>query len=201
MKTTLYLIRHAKSIGNERNLFYGITDYELCEEGIKQAEDLSIKLSNTNIDKIYSSPLKRCIQTITPTAEKHNLKVNIVENLKEIDLGSWENIPVLEINSKYPELTKQIKETQYYKGIEGQEDTKDVAQRVYNEILKIVKNNAGKSIIIASHMVALRSFLCKIQNIPFEKTKEKIGDLSNAGITTVVYNNDKDTFDVIKIAN
>ena len=91
MITTLYLIRHAQSIGNEKKLFGGITDYELSELGLKQADSLAIKLQDYKIDGIYSSPLRRTIQTITPTAESKNLKINIEENLKELSCGSWEN--------------------------------------------------------------------------------------------------------------
>ena len=32
---------------------------------------------------------------------------------------------------------------------------------------------------------------------PFEKTKEQIGNLGNTSITKIVYNNDKEKFDVI----
>ena len=68
---------------------------------------------------------------------------------------------------------------------------------MYNAILDIAKDNIGKTVVVTSHVVAIRAFLCKIMNIPFEKTKEQIGNLGNTSITKIVYNNDKERFDVI----
>ena len=68
---------------------------------------------------------------------------------------------------------------------------------MYNAILKIAKDNIGKKVIITSHVVAIRAFLCKIMNIPFEETKEKIGNLENTSITKIIYNSDQDRFNII----
>lgn len=63
------MIRHARSIANDNGMFGGITDYELSQEGLLQAFALEKRLKDYKFDKIYSSPLKRAIQTITPTAK------------------------------------------------------------------------------------------------------------------------------------
>ena len=199
MITTLYLIRHAQSIGNEKKLFGGITDYELSELGLKQADSLAIKLQDYKIDKIYSSPLRRTIQTITPTAESKNLKINIEENLKELSCGSWENRLRSELYDLYPEIINYIDETGNFRGMQGQEEMIEAQNRMYNTIKKIAIENAGKNVIITTHLVATRAFLCKILNIPFEKTEEKIGDIKNTGITTITYDTDSDKFEVLKI--
>ena len=201
MKTNIYIIRHAKSIANENGLFGGITDYELSKEGLQQAENLAIRLKKYEIDNIYCSPLKRAIQTITPTSIIKNKKVNIVDDLREINVGSWENVLRDELRNKYPKENKYIDETEYYCGMIGQEETNDVANRMYNAIKKIAEDNINKSIIITSHIVAIRAFLCKILDIPFEQTKEKIGNLRNTSITKVIYDNDIKRFEVIKLNN
>ena len=69
MKTNIYLIRHAESTANNEGIFGGITDFNLSNNGFKQAEDLALKFENINIDGIYSSPLKRAVQTIIPTGK------------------------------------------------------------------------------------------------------------------------------------
>ena len=92
MKTIIYIVRHAKSTANENGLFGGITDYELSNAGLEQAENLAIRLKEYEIDSIYSSPLKRAIQTIKPTSVMKNMNINIVDNLREINFGTWENI-------------------------------------------------------------------------------------------------------------
>ena len=201
MKTTIYIIRHAQSIANEKGLFGGITDYILSKEGIEQAEKLSQRLVDYKIDRIYSSPLKRAIQTIKPTADRKNMDVIIVEGLREINVGEWENIPRDELRKKYPEENRYIDSTEYYCGMIGQEETSGVADRMLDAIKKLSIENAGKSIIITSHIVAIRAFLCKIMNIPFEQTKDKIGNLGNTSITKIEYDTELEEFEVIDIGS
>ena len=130
MKTNIYLIRHAESTANAEGLFGGLTDYNLSNYGLKQADKLALKLKDVNVDKIYSSPLKRAIQTITPTARMMNKKVNIVDDLREIYLGKWENRLISELKSSYPIETNYIEKTEYYTGIEEQEKVSNVAKRM-----------------------------------------------------------------------
>ena len=201
METTIYIIRHAKSVANEKGLFGGITDYELSKEGLIQAENLAIRLKDYKIDNIYCSPLKRAIQTINPTAMEKNKPVVIIDNLREINVGTWENVLRDELRKQFPKENKYIDETEYYCGIEGQEETIDVANRMFNCIKDLAQKNINKTIIVTSHLVAIRAFLCKIMNMPFEKTKESIGDLGNTSITEVIYNNDTNEFKVVKLGN
>ena len=196
MKTTIYMIRHAKSIANDSGLFGGITDYELSHEGLMQSDALANRLKDYEFDKIYCSPLKRAIQTISPTANMKNMDINIDNDLREINVGTWENILRDDLRKMYPEENKYIDETEYYTGMAGQEETIDVANRMYGTILKIAKDNLNKNIIITSHIVAIRAFLCKIMNIPFEQTKEKIGNLGNTSITKVIYDDETNKFEV-----
>lgn len=200
-KTNIYIIRHAKSIANENGLFGGVTDYELSEEGKKQAEDLETRLKEYEIDNIYSSPLKRAIQTIKPTAIAKNKEIIAVDDLREMNVGKWENILRDDLRKKYPEENKYIDETEYYCGMIGQEETGEVANRMFEAIQKLAKENVGNSIIITSHIVAIRAFLCKILNIPFEHTKEKIGYLANTSITKIIYNNDTNKFELIELGS
>ena len=196
MKTIIYLIRHAKSTANDNGMFGGITDYELSPEGLMQAEELADRLKEYEIDGIYCSPLKRAIQTITPTARLRNININIVDNLREINVGTWEDILRDDLRKMYPEENKYIDETEFYTGMIGQEETIDVANRMYDAILKIAKDNLNKKVIVTSHVVAMRAFLCKIMNIPFEQTKEKIGKLGNISITKVTYEDKSNEFEV-----
>lgn len=201
MKTVIYIVRHAKSIANENGLFGGITDYELSNEGLEQAEKLATRLKEYEIDNIYSSPLKRAIQTIKPTSIMKNMNINIVDNLREINVGTWENVLRDDLRKKYPYENEYIDKTEYYCNMFGQEETIDVADRMLNAIQELAIKNIGKSIVIVSHLVAIRAFLCKISNIPFEETKEKIGHLENTSITKIIYDNHSKKFGIIELGS
>jgi broad specificity phosphatase PhoE len=61
----IYLARHGQDEDNAEGILNGYRDRSLTELGIKQAQDIANKIKNADIkfDVIYSSPLKRTLQT------------------------------------------------------------------------------------------------------------------------------------------
>lgn len=55
----ILLTRHGQTEWNVLRKVQGKVDIELNTTGIKQAEETAVKLKNTDIDIIISSPLKR----------------------------------------------------------------------------------------------------------------------------------------------
>ena len=84
-------VRHGKTHFNEINLTQGWCDSPLSKVGIKQVENISKQLEQYQIDKAYTSPLGRAVQTanIILSKKKSNrfmknvLKKLILEYLKE----------------------------------------------------------------------------------------------------------------------
>ena len=70
MENKIILIRHAECVGNISNRLSGITDFELTDNGKRQAQKLAKELRNKNIDVIYSSPLRRAMDTAKYIARK-----------------------------------------------------------------------------------------------------------------------------------
>jgi alpha-ribazole phosphatase len=81
----LYLIRHSMTEGNKKKRYIGTTDEPLCEEGI-----VCLKQRHyPQAERIYSSPLMRCMQTahlIYPDQE-----VRVIPEFAECDFGLFEN--------------------------------------------------------------------------------------------------------------
>lgn len=192
----LYLIRHAESEANKNEIFAGVTDYPLSEKGLKQAEDLKNKIfeRKIKIDKIFSSPLSRTIQTITPTANALNLPILKNDGLIEMNVGDWEDLTFSQIYELNPEIVKRIMTTDEFRDIPNQETHREVSERMFETIQNILSENDEKNIAIVSHSIAIRSFLCKIFDIPFTKIHEKLGTLENASITTLTFDENSKQF-------
>ena len=63
----IYLLRHAQSVANTKGILAGQDNsVELSKDGHKQAQLLAPYLSTIKMNRVYSSPLTRCIQTISP---------------------------------------------------------------------------------------------------------------------------------------
>ena len=86
----LYLIRHAEAMGNVKEFFQGSLDVEISSKGFKQLEELKSRFKDVSLDAIYSSPLKRAVQTAQAINEYHRLNIGIVDNIKEINGGDIE---------------------------------------------------------------------------------------------------------------
>lgn len=59
----LYVIRHGKVPSNDLGIISDRNDEELTDIGIKQANSVRNKLKDVCFDAIYSSNVKRAIQT------------------------------------------------------------------------------------------------------------------------------------------
>jgi broad specificity phosphatase PhoE len=92
------LIRHAWSIGNDRHLLYGLTDYDLTPLGVQQAIYLQSVMTKHKSDftAIYSSKLKRTYATggISLSLGDSPSVKDIIrdERFNELDLGPLEGI-------------------------------------------------------------------------------------------------------------
>ena len=91
---TLYLIRHGENPANITKEFsYRKVDYSLTPRGIQQAQQTAIALKNRGIEAVYSSPLKRAIETANIIAAELALPVTIIEEFREVNVGSLEDMP------------------------------------------------------------------------------------------------------------
>lgn len=88
----LMLIRHGLPV--RRELSDGIADPELADDGHAQARHLTEYLANESIDAIYTSPLRRAVQTAEPLAASKGLAINVIDSVAEWDRNSSQYVPI-----------------------------------------------------------------------------------------------------------
>lgn len=135
----LYVARHGQTVWNAQNKVCGVTDVELTEKGIEQAEKLA-DIVPDNIDVIITSPLKRAIETGKIVAEKNNVSMYIEELLIEQNYGIYEGI-----DRKDPQFLNN-KRNFAYRYPDG-ESIMQAAYRIYGFIDKIKKEYQGKNVL------------------------------------------------------
>jgi alpha-ribazole phosphatase len=99
--TTYYFVRHGTTDFNGQGVYFGKTDSPLNVEGILQAKELGISLSEIHFDEIYTSPMKRCIDTARFITEMR--KPHVHDELSELDFGRWEGLNFRQCSEKDPE--------------------------------------------------------------------------------------------------
>ena len=167
MYKNFYIFRHGQTDYNEQRRCQGCKcDRQLNETGIKQAEKLATYLSSFSIDKIYTSPLKRAVQTADIIAETLKIDSPIKEeNLREGNYGEVEGLTEAEINTKYPGLFEKFcNATQSNWDIKfpgnGSESKRQIFERAYAALLRIASLANGENIAISTHAGVIHALAC-----------------------------------------
>ena len=166
----IYLTRHGETKLNLMDCFQGSYDGEdsfLSLTGISQAKALALRLKDIHLDKIYSSPLNRALQTSSYINEYHNLEIIIEPELIERHLGSWEKRNHEEVRKEL-NLSKEewIDKSENYLPEDG-ERLEDFKKRITNIFLKIAKENIDKDVLIVDHVLAIQVISTIIKNEDF----------------------------------
>lgn len=128
------LIRHGTTEANEKNIYIGKTDLPLSGKGESELCSKMDEFNYPSVHRVYSSPLKRCTETaeiLFPYTE-----TCIVEDLRELDMGEFENKSVSEL----------INRKDYQKWLEGGKDNRppkgesleELTARTYKALHEII---------------------------------------------------------------
>lgn len=152
----LYIVRHGQSTANAEKVMQGWADYPLSQEGILQARITGRYLARSGVKlaKVYTSPLSRARRTAEEISRRFAPQpdVEIIEGLKEIGLGSLEDMQYDEAAKEYPDFFRDLRD-----GIEGFEQfggeaKQNFDKRVKEGIIEIFgKHVDGDSILITTH--------------------------------------------------
>ena len=187
--TTVYLVRHGESTANVAHICAGSIDVALTKRGRLQAEKLADYLSDKNIDAIYSSDSKRAHNTVQPTADRKGLTITATPLLREAFTGVWEGMFTSDIIETYSEEWTYWKEMHGDSRAPGGESRDEVRDRMYEAISKIAEKNDGKTILIASHAIAIRSFMGPVFNKTQEEGYRDLPVIKNAALSIFTYEN------------
>lgn len=145
----LYLVRHATpDFKDGIKLCIGRTDIDIGEKGILEAINLreffKDKLINGEVEKIFSSPLTRCLHTAELIAGGNsgensagNKEIITDDALMEIYMGCWEGVPLKDIK-------KELGDEPY----DGEKRV-DALKRFEKSLREIMNKTDGDAICVA----------------------------------------------------
>ena len=173
-KTTIYIIRHAETVGNAEGIIQGQTiGGKLSKHGLHQAEALGKRAKQNKIDAVYSSPLSRAIETAKIAFP--NAAIIQKDELMEQDAGEMSSKTIAEAfkifhkmhlsGAREPERTIDYYLLRYGHEIGG-ESERDVQERGMKALNGIAKANGGKSVAVVSHGNLIKCVLCAILGTP-----------------------------------
>lgn len=188
MKTTIYIVRHGQSIGNEMGLYLGRTDMDLTDKGRQQAQYAADYLKDIEFDAIYSSPLMRAHNTALPHAKLRGMEVIDRDDLMEIFIGDWEGIPTDTLKIKYhDEFFNGWTDNYFSFTCPGGESVPECGKRFRGELERIAKDHVGKNVLVVAHGGVIRAFWGSMMNLDPSVAAKQIPFPSNASYSIVTY--------------
>lgn len=156
---TLILTRHGETAWNVEKVFRGRVDVNLDEVGIRQAELLGKYLSDWQLQAIYSSPLKRALDTANIVARYQRVGVHITQGLIDFDFGEWQSLPEKEVKRLYPALLDEWRNNPHKVKMPGGESLEDVRERAVELVNDVLSAHQG-NVVLVSHRVVIKVLIC-----------------------------------------
>lgn len=174
MKKDFYLFRHGQTDMNAAGRWQGQgIDLPLNNIGIKQAQELGEELKNSGVEAIFSSPLKRAVQTAEIVSEALNIPLRIDQGLIEGRFGEAEGKTKQEICALFPETATawhDLEEDFMDIRFNGGESKREIQQRILQTLTKIALESDFTVIGVSVHSAVIRCFMLlfglKLYTIP-----------------------------------
>ena len=187
----IYLIRHGESLANLGLVsadFSMDNQNTLSKKGENQIQAIIPAFQNCNIVRIFSSPMKRAIDSaeILQSGLVNKPKIMIDDRLKEISYGIFTD------DRDNPEMQniakRQIAGDQEIRFGDG-ENIREILERFLDFLVDTYKENQNDEIIILSHGRLLSIVSKKIEELCQKKIKKS--KIENASIIEVELNNNE----------
>jgi broad specificity phosphatase PhoE len=153
--TTILLARHGETDWNREGRFQGHADPPLNDTGRAQAARLAVELADVELAAVYSSPLRRALETAEVVAAAHDLTPIPLDALREVDVGSWQGLTRPEIETRFPDQFARWLD--YEQGWADGETYEDMSQRVVAALLELAVEHGGKQILAVTHGGPIRA--------------------------------------------
>jgi len=190
-----FIVRHGESSDNSSgNRFSGINDCGLTERGLWQARAVATALAGEGVDRIYSSPMRRAINTAREIQAKTGGVLLIDERLREMDFGEWEGVTPQDVFRKYRKDYLNWKKNPVNNPPPLAEDPRRVMERVHAFWLELLCEMEGQtlhSVVLVTHKTVGRLFLGFLAEQPMAKYREL--SLANGSITKLLVERDGTT--------
>lgn len=139
----LFLLRHLKSQWNEENRFTGWMDVPLDEKETSKAKELADKIFQSQIDKIYTSPLFRNQDTVARMFDYGNVKYPVFLHLDGGKMEKWANYIDISENDVPVYVTEKLNE-RYYGKLQG-ENKKEMIKKYGAEKVRLWRRSFDKA--------------------------------------------------------
>lgn len=144
--TIVILARHGETDWNRDGIWQGHGDPPLNELGRRQSAALAERLAGLQIEALYSSDLRRALETAEIVAGAKGLVAVPDPQLREMDVGSWTGLTRAQVEARFPGMA-------YHDG----ESREAFDSRVVTAVYRLATSHDGGCIVAVTHGGVVRA--------------------------------------------
>ena len=130
--------------------------------------------------------------TAAAVYKRHDLPLNTTDQLREVDMGDWEDMAWGNMEFSEPEMAWNFSNDPAKWHTGGSEDYANVGKRMTRCITDIAAGRDGESIAVFSHGFAIRIFLCGILGVGSHEIS-KVPYCDNTAVSLLLFEDGKFT--------
>lgn len=185
MVKRVIFVRPGETEWNRLGRWQGWVAVPLSEHGRRQAQQLALYIRNIGMSALYSSDLRRAVDTAEILSEQLGFAPVYDSRLRERNIGAWQGLTLDEIRAWYPDDYARLLNAPDTFKIPGGESRLQVRERAVQAFNGILAQNPGETIGIISHTTAIHALLNDL--IPDCHANEIA--VSNMSVTTIAHDN------------
>ena len=177
--TTLLLARHGETDWNRDGRFQGHADTSLNARGREQARELAEEVNGVEV--IYSSDLKRAIETAEVVAERLGLEVTVDSRLRERGFGAWEGLTRAEIEASFREEFDRWRSGDGG-GAADAEAQEAFAARIEAFLTDVLARHPDQTVLVIAHGGSIRVVQAVASGLDYLQDRRSIRALANCSL-------------------
>lgn len=177
--TTLLLARHGETDWNRDGRFQGQADTPLNDRGREQAQALAEEVNG--VDVIYSSDMRRAIETAEVVAERLRLDVKVDSRLRERGFGAWEGLTPGEIEASFRESFDRWRRGDGF-GADDAETHEAFAARIEGFLGDALARHPDETVLVIAHGGSIRVIQAVASGLDYLRDRRSIPAVANCAV-------------------
>ncbi|GBD23431.1 Phosphoserine phosphatase 1 [bacterium HR29] len=172
--TEVLLVRHAEQfVADWRNGPVGdIFDPPLSERGAQQARLVGLRFAAETVHAVYSSPLRRALDTAREIARHHRLEPKVLDDLREVEIfrDLPKEKPAVEVlgEALLRGIRARMLRERKWDVYPYSESSYEFRKRTVNAIESIIAENEGKRVVVVCHGGVINAYVGHIIGVEYD---------------------------------
>ena len=175
----LILARHGQTEVNRLGNIQGVGPAPLNETGRKQAAKLAHALRADAPFVLYSSPLKRAMETAHAVADRTGADIVPHDGLVEMDVGEFEGLSGPRLRERFPNVMQMWDEDAAHAVMPGGESLSDVRDRAWEAVKWLAERHPSDTVLAVTHNFTIQTIVCTALGMPLNNFRRLRVDLAS----------------------